>query len=554
MKNLVKIVKCLSVSDTDKSVGIRYRQTKEKGIIITLTLVFGFIFLLLLGGLFGFILLQQRESLRKADWNDALHIAEAGADYYRWHLNHYIELENPDIQDSQSWCCKIGENEYGQDDPNCKEGDFIACGVCDGEPCYEHNHYNPQGELIGKFVLKIKAKKICDQILGVYVESIGFTEKYPDVKRKVEVKFASTSIAEFGSIIHEAVWRAEEEKTSGRFLANEGVKMDAINNSLVASSKSDKDSGEGWLCTGSFGCSAADCPDGCHAEGANCRCDGVCGAGSPKDLWKFPISPFDFTGISNDLTGIELLAQTKTDGKGYYGASGGKGYHIIFNGDGTFDIRKVLTVGGVWPAYDMKEKDFITSYEKIITEENLAQNVDLPCDCGLIYVEDNLWVEGVVKGKFTVAAADLTTPPIDPTIFIVGDLDYTTIDGSDSLAMIAEENILMTLDCDWGSGHSDEIVMRGVFVAQNGYVGRRGYWSWAGPESKRIRDKLLNYGTIVSYIRGEVTYLESLDPDDIFSGFRKWDCHFDAELSRDPPPLLPYVSEELEIISWEEIQ
>ncbi|MCK4781784.1 hypothetical protein KAS79_02550 [Candidatus Parcubacteria bacterium] len=530
------------------------RKENQKGIIITLTLVFGFIFLLLLGGLLGFILLQQRESLRKASWNDALHIAEAGTNYYRWRLNQYIEAENPDVQDGNTWCCKIGEIEYGQDAPECRDEDFIVCGVCDGEPCYEHEHYNPQGELVGKFVLKIKAKKICGQILGVYVNSTGFTEKYPDLKRKIEAKFASTSIAEFGSIIHEAVWRAEEEKTSGKFHTNLGLKMDAVNNSLVSSSKSDKDSGEGWLCDSSFGCSSAFCPDGCHAEGVNCRCNGVCGAGSPKDLWNFPAAPFDFTGITNDLDGIEVLAQTKTDGKGYYGASGEKGYHIIFNGDGTFDIRKVTEVSGIWPAYDMKERDWITSYEKITAETNLAQSVELPCECGLIYVEDNLWIEGIVKGKFTVAAANLTNPPIDPCIFIVGDLDYSTLDGSDSLAMIAEENILVTLDCDWDSGHSDEIVMRGVFVAQNGYVGRRGYWSWAGSEERRIRDKLLTYGTIVSYIRGEVTYLTSPNPDDIFSGFREWNCHFDAKLSRDPPPLLPYVSEELELISWEEIQ
>ncbi len=531
------------------------QRARNKGIIIILVLVFGTVFLILSTGLLSFISLQHRISLRKAAWNDSLHIAEAGVNYYRWHLNQYIEAENSDIQDGKDWCCKVGGVEYGQDADQCRNGDFIICGTCDGEACYEHNYYNPQGELTGKFVLEIKAKKICGQILGVYINSTGSTTKYPNLKRKVEAKFASTSIAEYGSIIHEAIWRATEEKTAGKFHTNSGVRMDAVNNSLVTSSKSDKDS-EGWLCTSSFGCSSASCPEGCKPEGANCRCDGVCGAGSPKDLWKFPTPPFDFTGITNDLTGIKDLAQTRTEGKGYYPPSGEKGYHIIFNGDGTFDIRTVTEIEGIAPAFDIKEGKWITSYEKIITEETLAVDVKLPQCCGLIYVEDNLWIEGTVKGKITVAASDLiTVPPVDPTIFITGDLDYTAFDGSDSLAMIAEGNILITLDCDASSANPDEIVLRGVFVAQNGWVGRRGYWNSAGPENLRIRDKLITYGTIVSFIRGEVTYLKCLTiPDCIFSGFKNWDCYFDEKLSRDPPPLLPYVSKELKLISWEEIQ
>ena len=524
---------------------------KDKGAIITLVLVFGAIFLMLIAGLFGFILLQHRQSIIKADWNNALHIAEAGVNYYRWLLNHNIESENPDIQDGEIWCCKAEGVEYGQSAPECRDGDFIVCGVCDGEPCYEHDYYNPQGELTGKFILEIRAKKICGKILGVYVNSYGSTEKYPDLKRKVEVKYASTSIAEFGSIIDEAVWRAEEEATSGKFHTNKGIRMDAANNSLVTSAVSE------WECDSSFACHSGSCPDGCVDKGSNCQCDGVCGAGSPKDLWRFPAPPFDFTAITQDLDGIKTLAQNMTEGKGYYPPSvdlnpNGKGYHIIFNGDGTFNIKIVTGVNGIWPAYDLKEKDWITSFEEIQSEDFLVQNVQLPCDCGLIYVEDNLWVEGVIEGKITVASANLINPSINPSIFIVGDLEYTNLDGSDSLAMIAEENILITLDCDQGSTNPDEIVLRGVFVAQNGYFGRRGYWDWAGSEDKRIRDELINYGTIVSHIRGEVTYLSCQGMECIFSGFREWNCYFDQNLSRDPPPLLPYVSEELELISWEE--
>ncbi|MDI6603240.1 MAG: hypothetical protein QME57_03960, partial [Patescibacteria group bacterium] len=38
------------------------------------------------------------------------------------------------------------------------------------------------------------------------------------------------------------------------------------------------------------------------------------------------------------------------------------------------------------------------------------------------------------------------------------------------------------------------------------------------------------------------------------TGYMKRESYFDAKLARDPPPLLPYVSEELEAISWEEVE
>ena len=62
-----------------------------QGVITTYVLVFGLIFLIMLGGLFSFILLQLRQSAEKAAWSQALHIAEAGINYYKWCLNHEIE-------------------------------------------------------------------------------------------------------------------------------------------------------------------------------------------------------------------------------------------------------------------------------------------------------------------------------------------------------------------------------------------------------------------------------------------------------------------------------
>jgi len=75
---------------------------KQKSVIITWVLVMGAVFLITLGGFLSLILEIQRSSLERLSWEKSFHIAEAGINYYKWHLQHFPE----DIQDGQSWCTK----------------------------------------------------------------------------------------------------------------------------------------------------------------------------------------------------------------------------------------------------------------------------------------------------------------------------------------------------------------------------------------------------------------------------------------------------------------
>ncbi|MCD6099779.1 MAG: hypothetical protein J7K33_04265 [Candidatus Marinimicrobia bacterium] len=575
-----------------------FRFPNKKGIITVYVLVFGAVFLILLGGLIGFISLQLKISKQKVAWADSLNIAEAGINYYRWHLNHTPEGQNPDIQDGNDWCCKVGGVEYGQDDPQCQTGGFTVCGVCDGNACYEHSYYDAEGKLKGKFVLKIKAKKICGRILGVYVDSIGSTEEYPDTEREVQVKFAATSIAEYAYIINDGVWAGSDREIFGKYHSNSGIRMDGTHNSLVTSAANE------WVCTSAFGCcgddatcdcdwssslgchrvggpfnpcigrcAARDVPQECVWDDANDEviCDGVCGGGGPKDLWKNPVPPFDFSGITADLSEMKNLA---TSTGIYYPPSdiinsSAKGYHLVFNSDGSFDVFVITDLDAVY-ACDKDgdgvcegDDDWYWSEEKISSEYQPPDGVyggyDLKFDnvtttenCGLIFIEDNLWIEGTVKGKKTVAVANLETPGVDPSVFLNNNLDYTTLDGSDSLAVIAEKDILLPCHTP------DTMVARGVFVAQWGNFGRKFYidpdvylWHcWWHPSEccdDGLRTHLTVYGSIVSNGRVGTRWGSS-------SGYMERDNYFDAKLSKDPPPLLPYVSEEMEIISWEEIE
>lgn len=508
----------------------------QRGAIITLVLVFGAIFLMLIGGLFGFIMLQHKASVQKAAWKHALCVAEAGADYFRWKLPDSIdEITDADIQDQQDWCNNAETEE--------------VCGSLDWCGPYAHQYTGATGDIEGEFKLCIKPKKICNKILGVQVKSIGSTIEFPNIQRSVNVKLASTSIAEYAYLINSYVWAGEDRYIFGKYKSNDAIKMDGTNNSLVESAVEGGD----WFCD--F-CDSDDCPDLCITESTGCRCPGVFGAGGPKDLWhpseiddeNLP-STFLFSGISSNLDDIEILA--KAEGL-HYGPSGGKGYHVIFNEDGTFDIKIILTLDRI-DCYSMENGWGEICDEKINTYSGWSENdVVFPNDCGLLFIEDNLWIEGVVNGKVTVAAAaDSTT-----SVIINGNIEYATDppDGSDSLAVITKKNILIPV-------HSpNEMKVHGVFVAQLGHFGRHHYrhpdvYWWYCPfypqncfaEAKR--DKLMIYGSIVSDGRVGTRWSSGGVP---ISGYSERRNFFDSRLAKDPPPLLPSVSPALEFISWEE--
>lgn len=487
----------------------------QKGSIIALVLVFGGGALLVLGGLLGFILVQSRQSLQKVAWENSLNLAEAGINYYRWHLNH----DSSDVQDGQSSCC--------------------ANQPCDSCGPYEHSYYDATGKLVGYFFLEITPREICGEILGVYVSSTGYTDKFPAYKRKVRAKYASTSVAEYSYLLNDNVWAGGDRQIYGKYFSNGGIIMDGTHNSIVSSASPT------WTCTSSFGCSYSACPDGCYRSGFDCTCDGVIGDSPNKDLWQFPVPPFDFDGLTHDLSQMKTLAANK--GKYFPPStdldSEGQGYHLILKSDGKFDINIITSLGSV-RGFSVEEQ-WHDDYHIIQTESPYQTDVSLPADCGLIFTEDNLWVEGTVKGRVTVASANLIDQFKDTGVVLNNNLTYTDLGGDDSLALIAEKDVLIPLYSP------NDMVTQGVFVSQKGRSLSRNHYDCSKYPEDCKKNTLTLYGSVVS--NGRVGTRWVLGPTWI-SGYNQRYDYFDQKLATNPPPLLPYVSEDLEMISWEEVQ
>jgi hypothetical protein len=259
--------------------------------------------------------------------------------------------------------------------------------------------------------------------------------------------------------------------------------------------------------------------------------------GSPS-LFSFPVPPFNFTGLTIDLAQMKTMAQTS----GIYLPPStttnplGKGYHIKFKNDGTFEAW-IITRLSTTSAYSLEEDWHYDAF--IISSEYLLGTYSIPSACSAIFVEDNIWPEGTIKGKVTLASANLINPNIDTDTVLIGNIDYTATSGSDGLALISERNILI------GPQSPDHMILRGIFTAQNGRFGRNHYVG-------NFKSLLEIYGSVIS--NGRVGTQWTSGGGQIISGYTNRESYFDSNLIYAPPSFVPYVDPEFKIIDWREIK
>ncbi|MCW9054510.1 MAG: hypothetical protein OQJ98_00810 [Candidatus Pacebacteria bacterium] len=464
------------------------RQTKYGGYITILVLVFAGVFFVVVSSLSGYIFIQNKVQFSKENREKAGAIAEAGLDYYKWFLAHFPD----DLQDGT-----------GASGP------------------YEHTYNDPESGEIGTFSLDVEGNTQCGVVTSIDITSTGWTSDDTSLTRVIFGRYAHPSVAEYAYIVNGNVWAGEDRTIMGRYHSNGGIRMDGENQSLVESAVAS------WTCTATFDCD----PDSTE--------DGIFGVGPNSHLWDFPVAQIDFAGITADLSTMKTLAGS---GGIYLGDSGAYGYHVVFQSDGTLDVYRVDSAGnGDW-GYSSQwgwEQEYNT-----ILSETFLQSYTPPADCSLVFVEDKLWIEGTVKGKITIASADLVNANIETDIIIEGDINYSTLAGTDGLTVIAEEDILIP------AVSPNDLSIRGIFIAQTGHFGRN-YYDAAeeyNPDDA-YKNSLTISGTIVSNGRVGTKW----NCNGVYcSGYNTRNSSYDRTQAKDPPPLTPYTSDDFNFIEWRE--
>ncbi len=484
-----------------------------RGSITLLVLIFGGIFLAVLAALSSYVLSQNSIQDVTRVQTEAFNIAEAGLEYYRWHLAHF---------------------------PN----DLANGGSSDS---FNVTIPDPSGGTAGTAHLSVSANLSCGQTTSIDLTSTGTAADNPAYPITLEARYARPSVAAYSYIVNDSVWAGPDRIINGPYHSNGGVRMDGTANAEVTSSVSS------WYCDSSFGCSPGTTEPG------------VFGSGPNQYLWKYPTPQVDFAGIAANFTALKATAQASgiylpqvsTEGTyqcsgwgwwqqcGYVGGNPHGGYHLIFNSDGTVTVKEV-TAETALSEYPVNPTDPSTDYA-LIASESAGTTYTIPANCGLIFVEDNAWIEGTVPSKVTVVVANTTSSgSVVPDAFIKGNITYTSDNGSAGLTLISEHDILITPDAP------TNLTLDGIFVAQSGAFGQNLY---ACPGPYEPKGTLAIHGSTISYKRTGTQWENGCYSYGSYSnaGYLSRTDSFDQPLSENPPPFTPVLSTAFEFVNWQQL-
>ena len=474
---------------------------KNQGGYLSLTvLIFGTIAIIILSGLIIWADANLKSAHRSTDQALAFRIAEAGIEYYRWHLAH----APADFQDGS-----------GQPGP------------------YVHDFYDKNGALLGTYTLEITPPPPGSTVVNI--KSTGKVQIDPSIEKEIEVKLAKPSFAKYAAVLNANVRFGAGTEVFGPVHSNGGIYFDGLAHNIVTSavaSYDDPDHSGG----NDFGVHTHVAPVDPLPPAAVPNRPDVFESGR-----QFPVPAVDFVGITQSLANIKADAQAS----GFYRASSGaNGYDIVLKTDDTFDLYRVNTL--------VAPPSGCTNYFNqsgwgtwSIQGETLLGNYPIPVN-GLIFIEDNAWVRGIVNTARVMIASGRfpDNPTTRSSITTNADLLYSNYDGQDSVGLMAQRDINIGMVSD------TDLRVDAALIAQNGRVGRY-YYRPPGGGSQRcspyhLRNSITSFGMIGSNQRYGFRYV--LDG----TGYQDRFLIYDANLLYAPPPGFPLTSDYYEQIFWEE--
>jgi hypothetical protein len=467
----------------------------------------------------------------------SLQIAEAGVNYYQWHLVMWPR----NYQDQN-----VANPPALQ--PNSIQGPF------------EHDYLDKEtNQVTGHFQLYITVPPL--GATNVLVKSIGWTTADSSIKRTVTAEYKIPSVADYSFLSNPDIWLGTDEEVNGQMLSNSGIRFDGIANNLIKSAKTAYNpniansgyqcsSGQGSNCpamkdgiwsTECAGLSQTNCNNYKNNSNKNlCSWNEVQNSCFPMsyDFWQMGTPGYTFNNVNVDLGNTKNLAQS---GGIYKGASGAYGYSLVFNSNATVSIYKVTNLisnpqpyfrtDRVW--YYNSNVDFCNySAGSCSSSPNrtLIETDAMPAN-GVIFLEDNVWVEGMVNGQATVVAADTSSNPTLRNIYIPNNIVYnggTGINATDVLGLIAQRDIAVTYHAPVN------LTINAAMVAQNG--GAQFYY-YSG-DSGSVKNGTINiFGSIMTYQGWTWTWVSGGTTN--VGGYSNTSDSYDARLQYASPPQFP---------------
>ena len=465
-----------------------------RGNITIAVLIFSSLGVFVMSSLVNWALLNSRLNNQRQAKELAFQIAEAGIEYYRWHLAH-------------------------------APGDFQDGTGLAGP--YYHNFENKAGAVVGQFRLEITPPP--SGSTKVIITSTATTTSYANVKRVIRAQYAIPSLAKYAVVANDVMRFGSGTETFGPIHSNNGIRFDGLAHNLITSGVANYNDPD-HSGNNEFGVHTHVNPvDPLPPAAVPVRTD-VFIAGR-----QFPVPAVDFPGLTSDLSSLKSQAQS---GGIYLSGSGYLGYRMVLKTNDTFDLYRVTSLSSA-PSRCTNSQSQTGWGTWSVNAQTLLGNYNFPGN-GIIFVEDHLWVEGIIQtARLTIAAGRFPeTPSTNASITVNANLKYTTYDAQDALALIAQNNFNV------GLNSADTLQIDAAIIAKNGRAGRYYYSSFCG--GNYVRTKITLNGMIATNQRYGFAYTDG-------TGYVLRSINYDTNLLYAPPPSFPLASSEYQIISWEDI-
>lgn len=240
------------------------------------------------------------------------------------------------------------------------------------------------------------------------------------------------------------------------------------------------------------------------------------------------------------LTNLKSYAQSSGV---YIPPSTRDGYKVVFNTNGSVTVTSVTDATSIWGYSTLAGW---AMEETVINTLGTSTTYAIPAGCPVVFVEDTVWLEGVVSGKVTFAAADLITAK-DPNIILTGSVTYAN-QYTNGLTAIADGSVLIS------PASPDVMELYGVYVAGKGRFERHRYdasGANAVPSSLSgsvLRSTLLTFGVLVS--QGGVVTTKWTSSGAFISGYSTRVDTQGALVAKNPPPFTPETASVFRILNW----
>ncbi|HSE61355.1 MAG TPA: hypothetical protein VLA88_03595 [Candidatus Saccharimonadales bacterium] len=471
----------------------------------------------------------------------AFNIAEAGINYYLWHLSHNAT----DYKDGQSTPTTP--------DPQLGYGPYV------------HNYVDDNAKTQGTFTLWINPQGGGSTI--VKIRAIGQVAG-TSIKRTIDAQIGAPSFASYGLVADTAVWFGNTESANGPVHSNQGIRMDGASNSDVTSTNATYTppsnlGGDGSSKPGVWCHTSVTSPVNCNTRN--------------KSDWRYPVPSVDFNAVTGSLCSIKknaFLADSSTTSlasmpnacsqtpstrtAAYLPRRAStfainRGYLIELNNNGTYNLSQVNA-----------ENDRNTPYTSALTLSSVATNIAIP-GSGVIFAEDNVWVRSntTYNGRVTIGAGRLASSSQEANIVIADDLVYAQKDGSDAIGLMAEQDILIAPYAPPATG-SFNFEVDAALIAQAGSVQYPSTYRTVNTCTRgwtNANQTFNFYGSVATrqswtwtWFRGSSCGDAALQAStgNYISGVLNNTTQYDYNMLYTPPPSWP-VTSTYNVLSWREV-